>query len=326
MGRRSSISSSDGARRLSAIIIALVALVVIESVFTLVLPESRMVNLFEQIRQDPLGSEPVDIEIVGDSVGRSGLWPHVMAGELDHRVTIRNGSMPGSGPVFSYLRLRDLIAAGDVPKYIIYSHAPITFNMVRHSVLISSFCTWPEALAMFRYDDPYRIIYGIFNRLSYTLRYRSQFKKLLEGDASFFTGDHPPLAGEEWYDQALRKIERHDFSAPLDEYYDKPFSVMELNRLCIRQFVTLAAKHDVTVLWVTMPVPQQLYDKRQQTGFTADYYAFLDSLDHDNLIMVQREFTVHEDDLFADASHFNAEGGIAFSRSLAGQLASLISD
>jgi hypothetical protein len=326
MGRPSSISSSDGARRLIAIVVALAVLVAIEGLFALVLPESRMVMLFKQIRQDPLRSERVDIEIVGDSVGRSGLWPHVMAGELGHRVTVRNASMPGSGPVFSYLRLRDLIAAGDVPKYIIYSHAPVTFDMVRHSILISSFCTWPETLSMFRYDDPYRVIYGILNRFSYTLRYRSQFKKLLEGDATFFIGDHPPLAGEAWYDRAERKVERHDFSVPLDEYYDKPFAVMELNRLCIRQFVALAAKHDVTVLWVTMPVPQQLYDKRERSGFMADYYDFIDRLEYDNLIMVQREFTVDDDDLFADASHFNAEGGIAFSRRIAGQLATLIAE
>lgn len=326
MDRPSSTSSSNRRHRLRAVIITLVALVLIEIVFNIVLPESEMVAHFARARQEVVLARDIDFEVFGDSVGRSGLWPHVLAEELGGDISVENFSLPGSGPLISYFLFQDQIASGNAPQYVVYTHAPHTYSGVRYGVVLGSFCTWAESFALLRAGNPYDVILGIFNRLSYTLRYREQFKKLLHGNASFFTEDHKPVAGREWYEWAQDNIKRHDFSGPLHEFYDKPFTVSELNEMAIRSFISLAAENDVTVLWVTMPVPRSVYDHRKRTGFQDDYYTFVDSLICDNLVMVQREFAVYEDETFFDASHFNAEGGIEFSRRLASRIAPLISN
>ncbi|MBD3403499.1 hypothetical protein GF420_11430, partial [candidate division GN15 bacterium] len=126
MARRSSTSSSKRSRRFFSVGLALAALVVIEVVLNLALPESAMVAYFDRVRQIAVAQESVDIEVLGDSVARTGLWPEVLETELGGGIDVENYALQGSGPVFSYYLLRDQIEHGVAPKYILYAHSPHT--------------------------------------------------------------------------------------------------------------------------------------------------------------------------------------------------------
>jgi hypothetical protein len=325
MARRSSTSSSKRGRRFFSVGRALAALVVIEVVLNLALPESAMVAYFDRVRQIAVAQESVDIEVLGDSVARTGLWPEVLEPELGDGIDVENYALQGSGPVFSYYLLRDQIEHGVAPKYILYAHSPHTFAGVRYPILVGTFCTWSESFELLSTGEPFEVIFGMFNKISYTLRYREQFEKLMRGDITYFIEDRSTMVGAELFEWEQDHITRQDFTQPMPDRYDMPFTVSELNRRYLKRFIDLAKQHGITILWVTMPLPQQVLDNRNRIGFTRDYGAFVDSITADNVIMLQPDFTVIDNRCFRDHSHMNADGGIAFSETIARKLAPLVS-
>lgn len=324
MVRRLFTSNSNG-WKFTAVMVALAGVLCVEVLLGVVAPESEMVMYFDVVRELVKQKRNVVIEVLGDSVSRTGIWAGILEEELGGGATVENYSLQGSGPVFSYFLLRDQVQAGTAPKYVIYAHSPHTYSGVRFPVLVGTFCTWPETIElMLTGEEPYEVLYGVLNRFSYTLRYRDQFDKASRGDMTFFTEPREIFFGDRLYEHELANVRRQDFSVELPDRYVDPFTISSLNRKYFEKFIELAEANGITILWVTMPLPQSVYDARQADGFIADYYAFIDSIESPNVVMLQPEFTVLDNMYFRDHSHLNAEGGIEFTKQLAAKMAPLV--
>lgn len=318
-------TSSSNGWKFTAVLIALTGILLVEVVLGLVAPESDMVMYFDLVRELVTQKTNVVVEVFGDSVSRTGIWAGVLQEELGDSVVVENYSLQGSGPIFSYFLLRDQVDAGTAPRYIIYAHSPHTYAGVRFPVLVGSFATWGETGELLvSGGDPYEVVYGVLTRMFYTLRYREQLDRATRGDASFFTEPREIYFGDELYAHEKAHVRRQDFSIELPDRYVEPFTVSDLNRLYFDRFVALAEANDITILWVTMPLPQTVYNARRADGFMDDYYAFVDSIESEHVVMLQPEFTVLDNKYFRDHSHMNADGGIEFTKQLAAKLAPIM--
>jgi hypothetical protein len=102
-----------------------------------------------------------------------------------------------------------------------------------------------------------------------------------------------------------------------------PFAVQADNARAIDAFCDLAAAHDITVLWVTLPCIPAFTEHWAAGRDEAAYYAYLDSLAqrHRNVTILHRELEAWPDRYFGDARHLNRSGAWRFSRRLGGELA-----
>lgn len=317
-------TSSSNNWKIKAVVIALIGIFFVEALLGMFAPESDMCMYFDVVRRLVTQKKDVVVQVMGDSVSRTGIWAGILEAELKAG-EIENYSLQGSGPIFSYFLLRDQIEAGAAPKYVVYAHSPHTYSGVRFPILVGTFATCAETIELMTAGaDPYEVLFGVLNRISYTLRYRDQFDKATRGDFSFFTEPRDILIGEELYQHELAHVTRLDPTRDLPDRYVEPFAVSDLNRDFLNRFIDLAETNDITILWVTMPLPPSVYDARRADGFMDAYYAFVDSIQSDYVVMLQPEFTVLDYKYFRDHSHLNAEGGVEFTKQLAGKLAPIV--
>jgi len=299
------------------ILLAVALVAVLETGFSF-LPQNKLVK---SLRSKDYGQDgaAADVEIMGDSVAAGGLLAGGFAGALPSGATISNLAMSATGPEFPYFLLKRQIAAGKAPKAIVYAPSPHTFASLRVGLLVSGYCTWPEAgevaLAGIHTCD---VVYGAMCKVSRTLRYREELAVFVKGD--------PAKAAEKSLEELRKRSPQKQQFPPemLPQMYKKGFAWDPFNLYFCKKFLSLAREHHIHIYWVTMPELPVVAESRKRLDFDKEYYAFLDKVAKDyGVTLFQKEFVVYADEEFRDYSHLNEHGAERYTAFIAGKFATV---
>ena len=126
---RLSISNFKRYAPIRAIGWVILTIAIVEFLLNLFGPRSAMEGMFQQIRTRVEQQPAPTIQVLGDSVAAGGVLGTLLGNGVG--VSVRNDSIAGGGPAFSYFLLKAQIEAGNVPKVLIVAHSPHTFSGVK---------------------------------------------------------------------------------------------------------------------------------------------------------------------------------------------------
>jgi hypothetical protein len=232
-----------------------------------------------------------------------------------------NAAIPATGPAFSYFILEREVAAGKIPKAIIYAPSPHTFASQREALLVGGFCTWPEIGEVLATRTRFsEAVYGILCKISYSLRNREVIGSFFKSRVAREVQDEYALKTPVGTDPAPRRFT----VAQVLPVLKKPFAVRKFNDLMLGKFLKLARANHIPVYWVTMPVLPAVYESRKPFHFDRDYQAFLAELqDRYGIQVVQKEFLLLDDHDFVDSLHLNRPAAENFTRYLGNKLTAI---
>ena len=315
---RSSTSSSDAPGRTALLAVgwAVALVVAVDLLCRAFLPRGWLLENEDFIRHR-VESEPApEIQVVGDSVARSGVLVSALTNGL---ATGRNDAIPAGGTPKTYLLLARQFEAGHIPKALVIAHSPHTFGQVRYEVLIGSFAYWRELPELFAQSESWTdALYGVLTRFSYLLMHRDSFRDLLSrGDASFFRDKTTEMAlppDEERLERFRRDLadgkfeETHWVAAQASAERDS-FEVKPMNDHYLRRILELAKRHDVAVFWVTLPVTRRVIERRTPSNYEARLIEYLGEFEsRGELTILRGGFVEFPDEMFRDSLHLNAAG------------------
>lgn len=316
MRNRLSIFNFKSRDPLAAIILFVAMVIAIETALSL-LPPNRLVRLFQVNRM--VSGQAADVQIMGDSVAQGGIIAEDLERMLSDKKVV-NRALAGTGPEFSYFILKHDLQLGKVPKTIVYAPSAHTFASLRISRLVGAFCDWPEIFEIVASGkEPFEVLYGIFCKLSYTLRYREQIAETIKGGGRSTT--EIAAAAVPVKQSSLSQPETRFPKEHMHPMYRKKFEVQEFNRFFLEKFLELAARHDIKIFWATRPVLPVIYESRKLFNFDADFFQFLDDLSQrHNIHVLQKEFLLFDEAKFSDYTHLNKTGAEQFTRILGEKL------
>lgn len=318
----SSTSSSNerGRRALYGVCWAVALIFAVDLLCRVFLPGGELVEL-EDITRDRAESEAApDIQVIGDSVSRSGFLSGALGND---QLTVRNDSMPASGAPKTYLLLERQFEKGHVPRVLVIAHSPHTFERVRYEVLVGGFAHWSEIPGLAKYAKHWTdVLYGAMTKLSYLLMHRDSIQDLLKkGDASFFTDNEPqsflPPDLERLRDYGPRlaagEFSNNRLASDASDYFHSPFTVAPMNDAYFRKILALAKRHNVMVFWVTMPTPRQVMKARATVNYEQDMLKYLRQFERPGEFeILQGPFSIYPGEMFRDMLHLNEAGAVNF--------------
>lgn len=321
MALRSSTRDSRRYRPLRAIALAALIYALLEVACHVFLPPSTMEAHFRQVRERLSTGSPAEVQLMGDSVAIDGILTSVVDPE---GLAIRHDALEGSGPVFSYLLLREEIAAGRVPSCLLLAQSPHTFGGIRYEILVGRFAYWSEIPELaWRAEERPEVLYGIFARLSYMLSYREQLREALFGKLTFFEEASAPVKSEAERLSAYQALAESGRFIPkklpdgISSTNVEKFLVAPQVDYYFRRLLDLAQENGIKVYWISMPVPQRVFDFREQLDYYPDLFRYLDPfVARGQMQYLQRDAVVYEDSQFDDLLHMNMVGAVRFSQHL----------
>lgn len=332
----SSSPHSGDNRPLTPLWLFIVGFFIIESILH-VLPEGAMTRTLRHRTEEILYLPATQIQFMGDSATnavRASLIEHF----LNQPHEISNYALPGTTPLFSYFMLQRQIAAGRIPKVIVFAPHPFTWGDSFMDRFIGRFANPTESGMLLRdgiqLDD---WIYGTFCRMSYTLRYREElYKMFTQGDMAFF---------ESWSQQIVSvqntraKIMDEEKMPPepkvsvldpnnLPPILSRPITIHPYNEIYLEKFCDLAAQHGIRIVWLTLPIPELLAKRIPEQERTAVYAAFVQRMTarHPNLFPLTATISVQPDTHYRDPWHLNSYGASVFSQRTGEQLAAWLKE
>ena len=309
----------------------LIAVLVIESVLR-ILPEGFMTRTLQHRAEEIRYLPATSVQLMGDSVSSA-----LRAGQLEHllgdKYEVSNYSLPGTSPMFNYFVLKRQLAAGQAPKVIVFAPHPCTWNDPFVDRFMSRFANPGEAAQLLRDGVGFSDwMYGILCRASYTLRYREEFyMALVEGDRGHFETWQKPVTSVQntrakITPEAMAPTRPPDTSInplSLPPALTQPIAIHPDNERYFEQFCDLAAKHDISIVWLTLPEAEVFRKRFPGPERTAAYAPFVERMKarHPNLFPLSTSIPVLPDSHFLDPWHLNAYGAWAFSKDAGLQLA-----
>lgn len=323
----SSTSSSRDPRTLS-FVLACAIFAVVELTLTWLLPNPARKEL--QDYRQRVAAAPAAIQFMGDSAVGAG----VSCEQLNRLVSTPDAPFVmmaayGSGPVFAYFALKQELAAGTVPKAIIYAPSPHTFASSRLPKFVACYASPGEILEVACHTWEFsEITYGLLCRASYSLRYREELGEFIRSrDRSALVrlrgsrgrgAEAQPDPAADALQPGTKTFTARDFSP---KTYGKPFAVLPMNDWAIRGLLRLAAERRVPVVWAMMPVPKAVEESRLPFDFAARYCAYIagvetatPGLEYANSM---QEPPLYADCCFRDPTHLNGYGRAKFTAALA---------
>jgi hypothetical protein len=318
--------------RLTPLWLFIIGVLVIESAIRL-LPEGFMTRTLQHRAEEIRYLPATPIQLMGDSVSsavRAAMIEQFIGAGPGHEVS--NYSLPGTSPMFNYFVLRRQLAAGEAPKLIVFAPHPCTWRDPFVDRFLARFADPGEAVQLAR--DGAKAsdwLYGLLCRASYTLRYREElYLALTQGDTGFFKTWGQPVTSVQ---NTRAKITAAEQQPPrpgtaldgrnLPPTLTKPIAVHRNNEYYFDQLCDLAAKHDIRVLWLTLPEPE-LFRRQFPGPERAEAYApFVRRMSarHPNLFPLTADIPTLPDDHYMDVWHLNRYGAWVFSRQAAEQIA-----
>jgi len=315
-----------GRRALRALGIAVLLFIAVDLACRLLLPQGFLLRI-EHLTRERMATAPApDIEILGDSVARSGFLASALT---DEKVIARSDALPGSGPLFSYFMLRDQLSRGEIPKVLIIAHSPHVLGQLRYPLVVGGFARWREIPELAMETQWWsETAYGTLTRLSYILMHRDSFRDILTNrDFSFFR--EPDSRTNLISDRAELKIFRKELAegrfdqsklpGAVTDFYQQRFNVTPENDRYFRRLLAMAKQHNIKVYWLTMPTPAGVLAARNKVNFEQDMLAYLRQFEASGeMTLLRPQFVVYPDNRFRDFLHLNLAGAVKLACELRG--------
>ncbi len=337
----SSSSTSLSKKRLLLIVGILTgAVVLLEILFSSLLPEGLMTQSLRG-KCDYIVSHPApDIQVMGDSVSQGGIFANRLEETLNAHpgsrpVTVRNDSLGGTSPLFAYYVLKRQLRAGHKPDVILFApNMAVTSNPIPERFW-GRFARPGEMAESLRLGMPLSdMVFGLACRLSYTMRYREELRgAVTAGNLEFFKTARLPveLPGSESVESQPAPPENPNetFDArELPWMLKQPFRPLPYVDNHIRAFIELAAENGIHIFWIPMPIPQVVSDFQRESGTVAGFERYLQSFatEYENVRILFPESAVYPDSHFKDTWHLTDFGAWNFSGTLGEALTMYLSE
>jgi hypothetical protein len=267
------------------------------------------------------------LQIMGDSVA-AGLPAAVIETPIRSRgLPVSNYALQGTSPLFAEYVLQRQIAAGRIPKAIIYAPHAANLGAPMLDRFLGRFARPDEALDLLRHGaPPSDWLFGELCKVSYTLRYREELHAtLVEGRTDFFHSWYSPVRSVELsrIPQSLPepRPSRPFSSADISPILARPLSIAPVVRASIDRFCDLAASRQVRIFWVSMPMPSSVASPENPgKRIYADYLKEL-AQRHPNVTLLYPQIDVLPDSDFTDPWHMTDRTAWLFAQTIGDILA-----
>jgi hypothetical protein len=264
----------------------------------------------------------------GSSLMKLGVAPQVIERELGLS-TYNLGICAGPAPA-SYFLLRRALEAGARPRIVLVDYHPLVLT---HGPWHAS-PFWPDLLETreclelaWKAGDPGYFAAMTCARLVPSVKDRREIRRVIVGAIG---GEPSSTLSVE----ALRRnvatnrgallvpkvpgtkvrIPREEAAVRIDSW-----ECSALNARYVHEFMTLAAQHEVAVVWVMTPLHPDLSQLREGNGLQDRYRQFARSIiwAHPNVIVAEAIRSGYTPDLFVDSQHRNRDGAACLSAGVA---------
>jgi hypothetical protein len=270
------------------------------------------------------------VQIMGDSVTAGLNAANIEEAAGLPAGSVVNYSLPGTSPMFAYFTLQRELAAGRVPKLILFAPHPATLETPMIDRFIGRFCTAEESWQLLTHGASLPDwLFGAACRASMAMRDREEIRlAVTQGNLGFFQTLRTPaiLVAQKAIvapplPPAPAAISEADFPAQLSA----PFFVDPVNAAYIDRFCDLAESRGIPVAWITVPVIGLFKDRAMGGGGEAKFQSYLDGLAarHRNVTLLHRDLEVYPNDWFSDPWHLNRYGSWRWSLETAAALKGL---
>ncbi len=273
--------------------------------------------------------------ILGDSRAlgiNAKIISDALSKEMNKRVDIYNFSTPYADMRTYYLFLYNYLQQHEKPKIVFISTMPeslfkgwdICQDMYGKYLYVHRFCELFDLADMMSVVPPGcsgEIIIPEIERFSYLLTFRKEIKILLMNPWQEFSGP-------QMLDTVLKEhnggivfgkdniITEDDIKESI--FYKQQVVINHDALYWFNKFIDLAKEHKIYVFMFNSPLPETLFEQREENGMNNIYkQAVKDILNsNDNLKVIQPILESYKEKYFMDANHLNDAGNEIFSQYL----------
>ena len=282
----------------------------------------------------PAEAARCEVACLGDSLVKIGVIPEVIRSGTGRRA--HNFAMAQAPAPETYFVLRRLLEAGGHPSAIVVDFKPSILAggprlSLRHWQEVLGL---REALELARDSGNAKLLPEVLlGRALPSLRSAPEIREAIRAD----------LAGETSATHQTNRLALRNWGKNLGAHFNSPgvappgeldeeqyaklrsdeWRCHRVNALYVDRLLALAASRGVAVYWVIPPLSPGLQARRERSGVDAAYLDFVRSMQarHPGLTVVDGRRSGYGAGSFADASHLNGPGAMAFSHELAAILA-----
>jgi hypothetical protein len=273
------------------------------------------------------GLPPGGVFFFGDSQVKFGVSPLLLESKLgqpSHCLALQGGQAPSS-----YFLLRKTLEAGVIPSALVVDFEP---HLLREGIDHNR-RMWPELADLgecleLAWDagDADAFASMALGRLLPSYRERSEIRENIK---AALRGETPFMAS--WLEMAVRNkgMNRGALAmakqshgvvdvAPWANPTPKRWEPDRVNDLYARKFLELAARNQIPVYCLLMPVAPAMQDKMERNGMDRPHLAWLRRLQKrfQNLYVLDWRHANYQDPVFTDALHLDAEGAASITSSI----------
>ncbi len=270
-----------------------------------------------------------EIACLGDSLTKIGVVPEVIRAGTGKRTY--NFAMARAPAQATYFLLRRLIEAGGRPSAVVVDFMP-SIQAGRPRLGLRHFqeiATAREAWELARDDGSFQFLAPfLLGRLLPSIRYRLEIR---ESVLSALGGEVAPtirtnrLALRNWSINLGNHLNPPTpFSGAVPDHLTRNLGVEKwrchrINELYIDRLFDLARSRSIAVYWIIPPLSPPLQSHRDRAGAEGEYTGFVRSMQarHPEIRVVDGRRAGYASSAFADSTHLNGRGSMAFSHELA---------
>ncbi|WP_435005880.1 hypothetical protein P12x_003632 [Tundrisphaera lichenicola] len=260
----------------------------------------------------------------GDSLIKNGFSPRV----IRERTGLKgyNFAIAGAQAPASYFLLREALASGSRPKFVIVDFFPCLLS----SDPWSNITHWPllvnyrDCMDMAWQAGDSKLFANLVARKTLpSVRYRESIRAEILQSLRGFRGDMAlgnQIATRHWASNLGLEINeyRHDPNVSLDAKIAELFGKVDwtpLNRFYVDRFMKLATDHGIKVVLLLPPYMPALQQRLEEVGFDAEHEKFVRvMLDrYPGMDVIDARKSKFEADVFIDINHLSFEGATNFS-------------
>lgn len=284
--------------------------------------------------QDALLEEATErCVVVGDSRALRGIDPRIVERAVGDGSTWRNLARNGLPPAGVEFIVRRYTERHGAPDRIVYALTPklLTDETLFSDLFVRLFPLQTNELATavampIERETLYRWLTATALPV---MRERAVLREYLDDELGLATREIDPrvveftkrlratLGEQRGYCPKIWDMPPQDLIAEAPLWSSMTFEVLPVHAEALERLVAYAAENDIDLHFVTMPVPKQLDELREVSGFNGAYREWLETFGSEHpSVTVDATFPSYPPELFADVDHLRDTGAERYSREL----------
>ncbi len=271
--------------------------------------------------------------VVGDSRALRGIDPRIVEEAIGDDSTWRNLARNGLPPAGVELLVKRYTARHGAPDRVVYAMTPklLTDETVFSDLFVRLFpLRTDEILAALAMPIERTTLYRWLAATALpVMRERAVLREVLDDRLGLATREVDPrvvdfterlratLADQRGYCPKTWGMTPEDLVAEAPLWSGMTFEVLPVHAEALDRLARFAAENDIELVFVTMPVPMQLDELREVSGFNGAYRDWMESFGKEHpSVSVDAAFPAYPPELFADVDHLREVGAERYSREL----------